>query len=137
MEMDLTGGWNGVTGIEFVELTEDRCVLRVEIGDHHKQPYGIVHGGVHASIVETAASMGAAVWAANAGYPGAVGVNNSTDFIKAVREGVLIATAAPIHRGRTQQLWKVDVVDEEEGRLRSTGKVRLTNIPNPDDIGSS
>ncbi len=80
--------------------------------------------------------MPAAVWAAKQGMPGAVGVNNNTDFIKALREGTIVATAEPVHRGRSQQLWLVEVRDEAEGRLRARGQVRMHNISNPDTVGS-
>jgi uncharacterized protein (TIGR00369 family) len=136
MDFQAISGWNEALGISFDEVTEDRCVGRLELTDRHMQPYGIVHGGVYTAMVEAVASMAAAVWAAGAGFPGAVGVNNNTDFIKAIREGVLIATATPIHRGRTQQIWSVDVVDEAEATLRAQGKVRLANVQNPDTVGT-
>jgi uncharacterized protein (TIGR00369 family) len=61
------------------------------------QPYGIVHGGVHAAVVETLASVGAAVWMGERGK--VVGVSNSTDFYKAVSDGTLTATATPCTAG--------------------------------------
>ena len=137
MQLDATSGLNGVLGIEFVEVTEDGCVARVELDERHMQPYGIVHGGVYSALVEVTASMSAAVWAVGQGISGAVGVNNNTDFIKATRDGVLIATATPVHRGQSQQIWAVEVRDEESERLRARGQVRLVNISNPDTVGSA
>lgn len=134
---DIYGGYNGALGVVFDEITTDSCVARVEIGPHHLQPYGIVHGGVYTGLIELAASMPAAVWAAERGMPGAVGVNNNTDFIKALREGTIVATAEPVHRGRSQQIWLVEVRDDDEGKLRARGQVRLQNITNPDTVGSS
>ena len=69
-----------------------------EAAPKHHQPYGIVHGGVHCSVVETLASVGAATWLGEQGQ--VVGVNNNTDFYRAVREGRMTSTATPIHRGR-------------------------------------
>ena len=137
MQLDATSGLNGVLGIEFVEVTEDGCVARVELDERHMQPYGIVHGGVYSALVEVTASMSAAVWAVGQGISGAVGVNNNTDFIKATRDGVLVATATPVHRGQSQQIWAVEVRDEESERLRARGQVRLVNISNPDTVGSA
>ena len=76
-------------------------------------------------MVETLASVGAAVWLGDRGQ--VVGVNNSTDFYRAVREGRLTSTATPVHRGRSQQVWVVETHDEE-GRLVSRGQVRLQNL---------
>ena len=89
------------------------------------QPYGIVHGGVHAAIIETLASLGAAAWFEQGQV---VGVSNQTDFLRAVREGRLQAVATPIHRGRLQQLWQVEIRDGTE-RLVARGQVRLQNLP--------
>jgi uncharacterized protein (TIGR00369 family) len=76
-------------------------------------------------VVETLASVGAAVWLGDRGK--VVGVSNSTDFYRAVTEGTLRATARPIHRGRSQQVWAVEIVDDQE-RTVSRGQVRLQNL---------
>lgn len=90
------------------------------------QPYGLVHGGVHCSVVETLASIGAALWLGDRGR-GVVGVNNSTDFYRAVRTGELSSVARPVHRGRSQQVWLVETTDPED-RLVARGQVRLQNL---------
>ena len=112
-------------GVEFEETTGDRVVARWRARAELHQPYGIVHGGVHCSVVETLASMGAAVWLGDEGQ--VVGVNNNTDFYRAVREGSMTSTATPVHRGRSQQVWVVETVDAE-GRMVARGQVRLQNL---------
>lgn len=118
----------GHTGIELTGATADLAEGRLTIDENHHQPYGVVHGGVYCTMVETLASAGAAVWAMEQGMAGAVGVSNKTDFIRATAEGVLLGKATPIHRGRTQQLWQVDIVREEDGKLAAQGQVRLQNV---------
>jgi len=118
----------GLTGIELTEASSDACSGRIMINENHHQPYGVVHGGVYCTLVETLASTGGALWAIENGMAGCVGVSNQTDFIRATREGLLVGSAAPIHRGRTQQLWEVMVVREEDGKLAARGQVRLQNI---------
>ena len=127
-------GLDAVLGAEYVEVTTDRVVLRCAIKPHLHQPYGIVHGGVYCGLVETAASVAAATWFADKGN--VVGVANHTNFIRATREGTLTATATPVQRGRTQQLWQVDIVDDSE-RLVARGEVRLANIDNAETLGRS
>ena len=56
-----------------------------------------------------------------------VGVNNNTDFYRAVREGTLTSTATPLHRGRSQQVWLVETVDAD-GKVAARGQVRLQNL---------
>jgi uncharacterized protein (TIGR00369 family) len=118
----------GLTGIELTDASPDHCEGRLEIKPDHHQPYGVVHGGVHCTLVETLASTGAALWAMEQGMGGAVGLSNKTDFLKATTDGVLIGKATPIHRGRTQQLWQVDVTRESDGKLVAQGQVRLQNV---------
>jgi uncharacterized protein (TIGR00369 family) len=62
------------------------------------------------------------------GMAGAVGLSNKTDFLRATTEGALVGRATPIHRGRTQQLWQVDVTRDSDGKLVAQGQVRLQNV---------
>lgn len=118
----------GLTGIELTDASSDHCDGRLEINENHQQPYGVVHGGVYCTMIETLASTGAALWAMQNGMGGAVGLSNKTDFLKATTEGVLVGEATPIHRGRTQQLWQVDIRRESDDRLVAQGQVRLQNV---------
>lgn len=132
MDASTTSGFDTTLGLELVSATGDEVVGRLPVAPHLQQPYGIVHGGVYCSVVETTASVGGAVWFGDRGH--VVGVSNHTNFLRATREGVLDVRAAPVHRGRTQQLWRVDVTDEQ-GRLVAQGEVRLANITDPAQIG--
>lgn len=122
----------GHIGIELTEASPDRASGRLVINENHHQPYGVVHGGVYCTIAETVASTGAAFWAMEQGMAGAVGVANLTNFIRATTQGVLIAEATPIHRGRTQQLWEVSITREEDGKLAAQSQVRLQNVTSID-----
>lgn len=126
MEMpELNGGFVGLLGLKFEELSGDRVVISWQVRPELHQPYGVQHGGVYCAVVETAASVGAGLWL---GEPGkVVGVANQTDFLRAVREGELTAVGTPVHRGRSQQLWQVEITDGE-GRLAARGQVRLQNL---------
>jgi 1,4-dihydroxy-2-naphthoyl-CoA hydrolase len=112
-------------GLELTEVTGDRVVAAWTAAEKHHQPYGIVHGGVHCSVVETLASIGGAMWIGEGGQ--CVGVSNTTDFYRPVRTGPLTSTATPVHRGRTQQTWLVETHDEA-GKLVARGQVRLQNL---------
>ncbi|MFF5072203.1 PaaI family thioesterase [Micromonospora olivasterospora] len=122
---NLTGGFVALLGLEFDEVGGDRVVIRWRVRPELHQPYGIQHGGVYCAVVETAASIGGALWLGDKGR--VVGVSNQTDFLRAVREGELTAVGTPVHRGRSQQLWQVEIADEA-GRLVSRGQVRLQNL---------
>jgi uncharacterized protein (TIGR00369 family) len=117
------GGWAGAMGIRLTRANRDEVVAEIEIGPQHLQPYGIVHGGVHAGIIETLASIGAALNVMPDGKS-VVGLENSTSFLRAVRSGTLTARATPITWGRKSQVWEVSV-RESSGKIVATGRVRL------------
>jgi uncharacterized protein (TIGR00369 family) len=125
-------GFDKLLGTEYLEVGPDRVRAKLEIRSDLHQPYGIVHGGVLCSIVESCASMGAGMWFSGRG--GVVGVSNHTNFLRASRSGTLSIEATPIHRGRTQQLWLVEI-SNEEGKAVARGEVRLANITDQAQIG--
>jgi 1,4-dihydroxy-2-naphthoyl-CoA hydrolase len=117
------GGMDDALGVRIVRSGPDEVVLEYDVDDRHRQPYGIVHGGMHCTVVESACSMGAAMAAASRGQS-VVGIDNHTSFIHAVREGRLTVTARPLTRGRRSQLWQADV-HSDDGTLVASGRVRL------------
>lgn len=129
-----TTGFNDLVGLTVSEVSPDRVVVELMLGTQHLQPFGIPHGGVYCVLHETAASLAGFTWANRDRSPGGpqtpvVGANNSVDFLRQAKVGDTIATTAtPIHRGRTQQLWRVESVDQD-GRLIAQGQLRLANLP--------
>jgi uncharacterized protein (TIGR00369 family) len=119
-------GLTEVLGFTLDEAGPDCVVLSFTVGPQHLQPYGIVHGGVYCAAAEASASIGAAIWLGERGQ--VVGAANHTNFLKAVGEGAhVVATATPIHRGRSQQLWQIEMLDGD-ARLIARGEVRLHNL---------
>jgi uncharacterized protein (TIGR00369 family) len=98
----------------------------IDLGTQHHTPWGIVHGGVYATAVESAASLGATAAVADRGRI-AVGLTNTTNFLRSMTNGRVFVEAKPLHQGSSQQLWTVDIADED-GRLVATGQLRLQNI---------
>jgi uncharacterized protein (TIGR00369 family) len=119
----LTVGLDGALGFQFVHVSAEEVILEYEIGEQHRQAFGIVHGGVHCTAVESACSTGAGVYAMSRGQS-VVGVENHTSFIRAVRAGRVRVTARPLTRGRRSQLWEA-IARDTDGRLISSGRVRL------------
>jgi 1,4-dihydroxy-2-naphthoyl-CoA hydrolase len=118
-------GFDKLLGLQITSATPDEVVASFEVRPELLQPYGLLHGGVLCSVVETVGSVAGATWFGDRGQ--VVGTSNHTNFLRAVREGVLTAVATPIHRGRTQQLWTVDVRDEQD-RLIAKGELRVANL---------
>jgi 1,4-dihydroxy-2-naphthoyl-CoA hydrolase len=115
------------SGLKLREVSGTRVTGWIDLTSDHHQPFGLVHGGVYCSVIESAASIGAttAVW--DDGMV-AVGVNNNTNFVASVTEGRVEVVAEPVVQGRTQQLWNVRVTRAEDDRLIATGQVRLQNV---------
>ena len=103
---------------------EETCEFEVE--DRHRQPWGLVHGGVYCGVIESVASIGATLFVRDHGQV-AVGLENHTSFIRAAAAGRLFAVARPVSRGRTNQVWEVSIRDEKQ-RVIARGTVRLQNV---------
>jgi uncharacterized protein (TIGR00369 family) len=120
-------------GFHLVSATRDEVVMEWEVGPQHHQPMGIVHGGVYCAAIESVCSIGATIDATERFGRTAVGLENHTSFIRAVRSGKLRAVATPITRGRNTQVWEAKVTNEA-GELLATGRVRLyclEQLPDP------
>ena len=126
-------GWVKEMGIRILTASADEVTCEWEVEEKHHQGYGIVHGGVHCGVVETLASIGAAVVAHPRGQR-IVGLENSTSFIRAVRSGKLHAVARPVVRGRTSQVWEAWIYNAEE-KLVAQGRVRLLCVDEARPLG--
>ena len=109
-------------GHEMIEIKENYVKSKLKIEDHHKQPMGLVHGGIYATLSETICSYGA-----NFLDKGVfVGVNNNTDFLSSVEDGEILCIAEPIKIGRSYQLWESKIYHNE--KLCAISKVRFSKI---------
>lgn len=91
------------------EASADRVVMSLPVNDKVHQPYGILHGGISALLAESAASYGAALAAPRG--KNVVGIELNASHLRAMREGTLVATALPVRRGRTVQVWAIHLTD--------------------------
>ena len=114
--------------VEAVEISPERVVLSLPIGPKVHQPHGILHGGVSAVLAESAASVGGSL----AAGPGktVVGIEISASHLRSASAGTLIATATPIRIGRTIQVWRIELRDQD-GRAISDAKCTLAVIDLP------
>ena len=118
----LEGTFDDFINHVILEISENYIKSSLIVEDYHKQPMGMVHGGVIDTMAEASISY-AAYYTQEGTW---VGVNNNTDFIKAVTEGTIICEATPIKLGKRSQIWEAILSNNDEVCARST--VRLTNI---------
>ena len=113
-------------GLDINELTGSRVSGRIELGPEHHTPWGVINGGVYCTFIEATASLGASA-AVQDRDKFAVGLTNTTHFLRPITSGAVTVDAVALNQGRTQQLWRVDITDET-GRLIAHGEVRLQNV---------
>jgi 1,4-dihydroxy-2-naphthoyl-CoA hydrolase len=120
--VDFTVGFDRLYGLEVLDVGEEEVRAQVKVRDDLRQPAGLVHGGVFASIAESIASLGTGVAVLRDGKT-AQGMSNQTSFLRPIFDGTIHAVARRRHRGRTTWVWEVDISDDE-GRLCAL--VRMT-----------
>jgi uncharacterized protein (TIGR00369 family) len=108
-------GFDGLYGLVLTEVGDGLVRAEVTVRDELKQPIGLVHGGVYASIAESIASLGTHVGVAADGKV-ATGLSNQTSFLRPILGGTIHAVAIAKHRGRTTWVWEVEISDDQ-GRL--------------------
>jgi 1,4-dihydroxy-2-naphthoyl-CoA hydrolase len=113
-------------GLMVDEVSDARVTGHINVGPDHLTPWGVVHGGVYTSAVESAASIGASIAVRERGEV-AVGLTNTTHFFRSLTAGRVLVDATALYQGRSHQLWRVDITDET-GRLIAHGEVRLQNV---------
>src|SRR6187551_2751358 len=107
--------FDDLIGTEWVDLGPDEARARVAVREDHKQPLGMVHGGVFATLAESICSA-ATYWAVAGDGMAAMGQSNSASFLRPITEGHINAVARPRQRGRTTWVWDVELTDDD-GRL--------------------
>lgn len=123
-----SGGFNDLIGMQDLAQGDDGTVTcTVPVRPELLQPFGLVHGGVFASIAETLASFGTFVSVHEQGMS-AMGLSNSTSFLRPMFDGTIHASARPFHRGRTTWLWDVELTDDD-GRLCATTRMTIAVRP--------
>jgi uncharacterized protein (TIGR00369 family) len=120
-------GFDRLYGLELLSVSETEVRGRLAVRDEVKQPAGLVHGGVYASIAESLASLATHVAVAGQGEM-AMGLSNSTSFLRPVTEGTVHALGTRLHRGRTTWVWDVLFTDDQG---RSCAVTRMTIAVRP------
>ena len=128
-----TSGFDALYGLNVVEVTDDLVRAEVPVRDELRQPFGLVHGGVLASIAETLASLGTAVVVVPEGNA-AMGLSNHTSFMRPVLDGTIHARAIRRHRGRTTWIWDVEISDDA-GRICALSRMTIAVRPMGDAAG--
>jgi 1,4-dihydroxy-2-naphthoyl-CoA hydrolase len=101
--------------IDILEATPERVVATMPVTPRVHQPYGLLHGGASVALAETVASVGGAVSVPEG--KGVVGLEINANHLRGKREGTVTATATPVHKGRSTQVWTVEIIGEDGKRV--------------------
>ena len=114
-------------GIEIVSMEPQRVVATMPVDARTHQPYGLLHGGASVALAESVASLGAALHV-DRERSMAVGLEINANHVRGVRSGTVTAVGAPLHVGRSTQVWEVRISDET-GRLVCVSRCTLAVVP--------
>lgn len=109
-------------GLEFLEIGDDYIVGRVPVDGRTVQPYGILHGGVSVVLAETLGSCGAHYSVPESERT--VGLDVNANHLRAASKGWVTGTARPVHRGRSTQVWQIELRDDE-GQLTCVSRLTM------------
>jgi 1,4-dihydroxy-2-naphthoyl-CoA hydrolase len=126
-----TEGFDGLYGLQLLDLSETDVRARVVVRDELRQPAGLVHGGVYAAIAEAIASLATAAVVLPEGLV-PVGLSNQTSFLRPITEGTIHAVGVRKHRGRTTWVWEVEMSDDA-GRLCVLTRMTIAVRPQTGD----
>ncbi|GAA1932214.1 PaaI family thioesterase [Brevibacterium antiquum] len=121
------------SGLIIDEVTNTSVRGHADLGADHHTPWGVVHGGVYTTLVESAGSIGASHAVGERGEF-AVGIHNATDFLRPTTGARVAVEGTALHQGRTQQLWEVIITDTSSDKVLARGQLRLQNVPMPKDV---
>ena len=113
--------------IKILEASGDTVIATMPVQPKVHQPFGLLHGGASVALAETVASIGAFLSVAEQGMT-AVGLEINANHLRGVRDGIVTATATPIHKGRTTQVWNIEI-KTEEGKMVCISRCTLAIIP--------
>ena len=111
-------------GITFIDVGKHYLEAKMQVTPAHHQPAGVLHGGATAALAETVGSSAAAIFSKKENQI-LRGVELSINHVRGISEGVVFAKAVPIHMGRTMQLWKISIIDENN---RDISFAKLTTL---------
>ena len=117
----------GLLEISVLEASVDRVVATMPVQPKVHQPFGLLHGGASVALAETVASLGAYLNVMDSGM-GAVGLEINANHLRGKKDGIVTATATPIHKGRSTHVWQVEIKDEA-GKMVCVSRCTLAIVP--------
>lgn len=110
--------------IEFIDVTDTTVVARMPVTPRVHQPDGVLHGGASVALAESVGSAGAFIFL-NEENVAIRGIEIAANHLKSIKDGYVYATAKILHKGRTMQLWQINITNEEK---KLVSIIKLTTL---------
>ena len=120
------GDINGHLGIEVTEAGSDWIRGRMPVDARTRQPMGLLHGGASVVLAETLGSAGSNLTVDPERFF-CVGQEVNANHLRGVREGFVTGTARAIHRGRTSQVWSIEICNDA-GELTCVARLTMAVV---------
>lgn len=127
--------FDALIGSEWISDDPEEARVRLAMRDDHRQPMGIMHGGVMASLIESICSRSCAM-AVMPGNQVCMGQNISVSFLRPIPEGIVEVVARAVHRGRMSWVWQAEVIDSG-GRVCATAQMTTAVRDAPEGVDLS
>src|SRR5262245_13392851 len=125
----LLSRFDELVGTEWLTADPDHARVRVPMRDELRQPYGLLHGGVFSTLLESVCSRATALAVFDDGMA-AMGQSISVNFLRPIIEGQAEVHARARHRGRTTWVWEAEVRDGQD-RLCAVAQMTIAVRPIP------
>lgn len=103
------------TGVEITDCARDSFKGRMQVQPASMAPNGYLHAASVIALADTLAGY-ATIASLPDGADMFTTIELKANFLGTVRDGAIAAVAVPVHRGRTTQVWDVEVTDEANGK---------------------
>ena len=100
-------------GLEWVEIGNDFLKMSMPVNDTTRQPYGFLHGGASCALAETVGSVASSLVIDTEKFY-CVGLEINANHLRSVSQGIVTATAQPLHLGRSTHVWDIKIYDDKE-----------------------
>jgi 1,4-dihydroxy-2-naphthoyl-CoA hydrolase len=114
-------------GLKWVEIGDNFLKMSMPVNDTTRQPYGFLHGGASCALAETVGSVASSLVIDTEKFY-CVGLEINANHLRSVSEGIVTATAQPLHLGRSTHVWDIKIYDDKE-KLFCVSRLTVAIVP--------
>jgi acyl-CoA thioesterase len=112
-------------GMELVDIRPDEAVIKINMRDDLRQPSGVLHGGVTATLIDTA--MAFAVRTRLEDHEFTATIDLTVHYLRPHTSGIVTCTAKVVRAGKRIFTVSAEAINEE-GKLIATGLSTYTRL---------